>query len=75
MCIEILSPTFFLFILLFFVIGHLSGRCNKIEGSNEEVFLESLINHYNYWLEKGEKEYAEAYKGLIHKFTKISDEA
>lgn len=47
----------------------------QVKARNEDEFLNDLIKGKKKWADRGEKEYADAYKVLINKFTQLADES
>ncbi|MFL5809335.1 MAG: hypothetical protein ACJ749_07415 [Flavisolibacter sp.] len=74
MDLHISYPLFFIIAIVAAAIYFFNEWRKKTKQNNEAEFLDELVKSYNYWMDKGEKEYAEAYKVLINKFTQIPDE-
>lgn len=74
MDLHISYPLFFIIAVVAAAIYFFNEWRKRTKTNNEGEFLDELVNRYNYWMDKGEKEYAEAYKVLINKFTLIPDE-
>jgi hypothetical protein len=76
MQIQIDSPILYV-VLMAFIILYLVNPYRKAKGSvatvNKGQFLDELITGYNYWMDKGEKEYADAYQVLINKFSEVEE--
>jgi hypothetical protein len=47
----------------------------QVRAENEDEFLAELIMGKKKWTARGEKEYADAYKVLINKFTQLPEES
>lgn len=72
MHIELSSTAFIAFLLLALLVWCYKRLIAK-ENGHEAEFLEELTARHNHWLNAGEKEYADAYKVLLNKFTQIDD--